>query len=242
MKKLYAIALTMILSIDIAQAYNQGGNQNERQQHGGQQKGGGRQGNEHRNEKRGNENRSENQHGDNKGHMPAMMSQADIEKEIGGTLSFDMVSTYAESYAQDLKTLSTSSTPEQIQAVMKKGMVINEAIKTLLPRPEMSSGKPAEMGNKGNKPNMDRNMNHNGGHNNNSDKGGKGKQQKGNGPKNTSHGPMRRPMPQQNQSQQQQPDNDQGSQNDQGPQQDNQDGPSDDHGPQQDDMGQNDQQ
>lgn len=112
MKKLHLLALSMLLMTGIAQAYQS----NEDNQGGSRRRGG----------------RSQDKD------KPEFekISKKDLEKEIGGSLSFDRISDYAESFAQDIRTLSKESTPEQVQPVMKKGRIINQAVMQLLPAPK----------------------------------------------------------------------------------------------------------
>jgi len=78
-----------------------------------------------------------------------MMTQAEILSALGATtLSYDAISAYAGSYADAIDTLSASSTPADIQAVMKQGMVINQAIMMLAPKPAKGSNLPAGGSNK----------------------------------------------------------------------------------------------
>jgi hypothetical protein len=78
-----------------------------------------------------------------------MMTQAEILSALGATtLSYDAISAYAGSYADAIDTLSASSTSADIQAVMKQGMVINQAIMMLAPKPAKSNNLPTGGSNK----------------------------------------------------------------------------------------------
>ncbi len=130
MKKLQLFALLMLLSTGYITQADQGGQGGQRSGQGGQ---GGQQGGHKK--------------GGHKGNKGPMMSQQEIEKALGSSLSFEAISDYAKLYAEDISTLSASSEPAVIQPVMEKGRVVNEGLRLLLPNPEKGSNQlPADGG------------------------------------------------------------------------------------------------
>ncbi|MDP3788493.1 MAG: hypothetical protein Q8Q60_04250 [Candidatus Chromulinivorax sp.] len=61
------------------------------------------------------------------------MSSEQLATELGGTISYSLISSYAQSFSQNIAKLSATSTNEEKQAVAKQARVINQSLRKLNP-------------------------------------------------------------------------------------------------------------
>ncbi len=66
------------------------------------------------------------------------MNKEQVATELGGSVSFESVNKYAESYGEAINRLNSSSTAEEFKAVMDKGGTLKSALMQLAPKPGKS--------------------------------------------------------------------------------------------------------